>query len=211
MREMNPAVFPLALMVLCLLGLVVSGASPHDRLTWFLEAGPVIVGIPILLGTYRRFPLSQPVYFLLFIHALVLILGAHYTYAKVPLGFWLQDVFEFSRNPYDRIGHFAQGFVPALLAREILVRTSPLRGSRWLPFLVVCFCLAFSAFYELLEWGGAVVLGESAEMFLAMQGDVWDTQWDMFLALIGAVSSLVFLSGLHDRSLDKVETRSRSN
>ena len=198
-------------MALCLLGLVVSGASPHDRLTWLLEAGPVIVGIPILLGTYRRFPLSQPVYFLLFIHALVLILGAHYTYAKVPLGFWLQDIFEFSRNPYDRIGHFAQGFVPALLAREILMRTSPLRGSRWLPFLVVCFCLAFSAFYELLEWGGAVVLGESAEMFLAMQGDVWDTQWDMFLALIGAVSSLVFLSGLHDRSLDKVETRSRSN
>ena len=198
---MERARLPLALMSLCLVALAASGIGPYDRLTWLLEVGPVIVGIPILMFTFGRFPLSHAVYLLLFLHALVLILGGHYTYARVPLGFWLQDVLDFSRNPYDRIGHFFQGFVPALLAREILIRTSPLKGSRWLPFLVVCFCLAFSAFYELLEWSSAVALGESAEKFLAMQGDVWDTQWDMFLALVGAVLSLALLSRWHDRSM----------
>ena len=167
----------------------------------------MIVGVPVLVFTYRTFPLSNLVYALLFVHALILVYGGHFTYAHVPLGFWLQDVLDFTRNPYDRIGHLAQGFVPALLAREILVRNSPLKGSRWLPFLVVCFCLAFSAFYDLLEWGSAVALGQSAEKFLGTQGDIWDTQWDMFLALVGAVSSLLLLSKWHDRSMGRVTGR----
>ncbi len=195
---------PVALLLLCLAALIASGIGPYDRLTWLLEVGPVIAGLPVLVLSYRRFPLTTLVYALLFVHALILLLGGHYTYANVPLGFWLQDVLGFDRNPYDRIGHIAQGFVPALLAREILVRKSPLKGSRWLPFLVVCFCLAFSAFYELLEWASALAFGQGAEEFLGTQGDVWDTQWDMFLALVGAVTSLLFLSRWHDRSLDKV-------
>jgi len=198
---------PVVLLLLSIAALAVSGIGPYDRLTWLLEVGPVIVGVPVLVFTYRTFPLSNLVYALLFVHALILVYGGHYTYAHVPLGFWLQDVLDFTRNPYDRIGHLAQGFVPALLAREILVRNSPLKGSRWLPFLVVCFCLAFSAFYELLEWGSAVALGQSAEKFLGTQGDIWDTQWDMFLALVGAVSSLLLLSKWHDRSMGRVTGR----
>jgi len=198
---------PVVLLLLSIAALAVSGIGPYDRLTWLLEVGPVIVGVPVLVFTYRTFPLSNLVYALLFVHALILVYGGHFTYAHVPLGFWLQDVLDFTRNPYDRIGHLAQGFVPALLAREILVRNSPLKGSRWLPFLVVCFCLAFSAFYELLEWGSAVALGQSAEKFLGTQGDIWDTQWDMFLALVGAVSSLLLLSKWHDRSMGRVTGR----
>ena len=198
---------PVVLLLLSIAALAVSGIGPYDRLTWLLEVGPVIVGVPVLVFTHRTFPLSNLVYALLFVHALILVYGGHYTYAHVPLGFWLQDVLDFTRNPYDRIGHLAQGFVPALLAREILVRNSPLKGSRWLPFLVVCFCLAFSAFYELLEWGSAVALGQSAEKFLGTQGDIWDTQWDMFLALVGAVSSLLLLSKWHDRSMGRVTGR----
>lgn len=192
---------PVALMLATILAVAISGIGPHDTLTWLLEAGPVIVGLPILVFTYRSFPLSTLVYVLLFLHGLILVIGAHYTYANVPVGFWLQDSLGFDRNPYDRIGHLAQGFVPALLAREILVRKSPLKGSRWLPFLVVCFCLAFSAFYELLEWGSAVALGQDADHFLGTQGDPWDTQWDMFMALTGAISSLLLLSAAHDRSM----------
>jgi len=198
---------PVVLLLLSIAALAVSGIGPYDRLTWLLEVGPVIVGVPVLVFTYRTFPLSNLVYALLFVHALILVYGGHYTYAHVPLGFWLQDVLDFTRNPYDRIGHLAQGFVPALLAREILVRNSPLKGSRWLSFLVVCFCWAFSAFYELLEWGSAVALGQSAEKFLGTQGDIWDTQWDMFLALVGAVSSLLLLSKWHDRSMGRVTGR----
>lgn len=198
---------PVVLLLLSIAALAVSGIGPYDRLTWLLEVGPVIVGVPVLVFTHRTFPLSNLVYALLFVHALILVYGGHYTYAHVPLGFWLQDVLDFTRNPYDRIGHLAQGFVPALLAREILVRNSPLKGSRWLSFLVVCFCLAFSAFYELLEWGSAVALGQSAEKFLGTQGDIWDTQWDMFLALVGAVSSLLLLSKWHDRSMGRVADR----
>jgi len=135
------------------------------------------------------------------IHAVILMVGGHYTYARVPAGYWIQDVLDLSRNHYDRLGHFAQGFVPAILAREILIRSSPLAGSRWLAFLVVCVCLAFSALYEMIEWWTALLGGEAAESFLGTQGDVWDTQWDMFLALVGAISSQLLLVRAHDRSL----------
>jgi putative membrane protein len=181
--------------------LVWSGIAPHDRFTWLLEVAPVLIGVPVLVAVWPRFRLTPLVYALLWIHAIILMVGGKYTYAEVPLGFWLQDAFGFSRNHYDRIGHFAQGFVPAMLAREILIRRSPLAGSRWLPFLVVCFCLAFSALYELIEFWTALATGEAAEAFLGTQGDVWDTQWDMQMALLGAVIALLTLSRAHDRQL----------
>jgi len=181
--------------------LVWSGVSPHDRFTWVLEVAPVLIGLPILLATARRFPLTPLLYTLLAVHACILMVGGKYTYAEVPLGFWVRDALGLARNHYDRLGHFAQGFVPAILARELLVRTSPLKGSRWLPFVVVAFCLAFSAFYEMIEWWTAVASGDASTAFLGTQGDVWDTQWDMFLALIGATTSLLVLSRLHDRQL----------
>jgi putative membrane protein len=181
--------------------LVISGIGPKDRLTWWLEVAPVMVGIPLLLWLRPRFPFTPLLYRLLFFHACVVLLGGHYTYAEVPVGFWFQDWLDLSRNHYDRFGHFVQGFIPAILMRELLWRTSPLRGSRWLPFLVACFCLAFSATYEFIEWWGALIMGEDADAFLALQGDVWDTQWDMFLALCGAIISLLLLSRLHDRQL----------
>jgi len=199
--EMKNAFVPAVLLVAALALLVVSGIEPRDRVTWLLEVSPVLIGVPVLVFTYRRFPLSRIVYLLLFADAVILMVGGHYTYAEVPLGHWVQEALDLQRNPYDRLGHFAQGFVPALLAREILLRTSRLGGSRWLPFLVVCFCLAFSAFYELLEWWSAMVLGQSADQFLGTQGDPWDTQWDMFMALVGAGTSLALLGKAHDRSL----------
>ena len=195
------AVLPQALLVLVVVARVASGIRPYDRLTWLLETVWVIVGIPVLLATWRRFPLSTLLCSLLAVHAMILIGGGHYTYARTPLGDWVREVFDLSRNPYDRLGHFAQGFVPAILVREILVRRSPLRGSRWLAPLVVCACLAFSAFFEMIEWWAAVAGGSAADDVLATQGDVWDTQWDMFLALIGAATSLALLSRLHDRQL----------
>jgi len=161
----------------------------------------VIVAIPVLVATWRAFPLTPLAYRLIFAHALILLLGGHYTYAHVPLGFWLQDVFDFARNPYDRIGHFAQGFVPAIIAREILLRTTPLRPGKMLFFLVLCVALAISAFYEMLEWWTAVIFGEGAHEFLGTQGDPWDTQWDMFLALVGAAVSQLLLRPMHDRQL----------
>lgn len=184
--------------------LVVSGIGPKDGLTWFFETLPIMLGLVLLIWTRRRFPLTPLLYRLLFLHALILALGGHYTYAEVPLGFWLQDLFDLSRNHYDRLGHIAQGFVPAILVREILVRRSPLAGSRWLPVLTVSVCLAFSAFYELLEWWAAVALGADADAFLATQGDPWDTQWDMFLALSGALAALLLLTRLHDRQLARL-------
>ncbi|MFC8850028.1 MULTISPECIES: DUF2238 domain-containing protein [unclassified Micromonospora] len=195
------AVLPPALLALVLVALVASGIRPYDRLTWLLETVWVIVGVPVVLLTWRRFPLSTLLCCLLAVHALILIAGGHWTYARTPLGDWVRDLFDLSRNPYDRLGHFAQGFVPAILVREILVRRSPLRGSRWLAPLVVCACLAFSAFFEMIEWWAAVAGGSAADDFLATQGDVWDTQWDMFLALLGAITSLALLSRVHDRQL----------
>jgi putative membrane protein len=186
------------------LALIVSGIDPRDRMTWVLEVVPVLVGLPVVLGLYQRFPLTPLSYWLLTIHALILIVGGHYTYSNVPLGFWLQDLFDMSRNHYDRLGHFAQGFVPAVVTREVLLRMSPLRRGAWLNFLVVCVCLAISAFYEMIEWWVAVAAGVAAEAFLATQGDVWDTQWDMFLALLGAMTSVFLLGRLQDRQLESM-------
>jgi putative membrane protein len=190
--------------VVVLAALVVSGIQPADRATWLLEVSPVLIGAPLLVATQRRFPLSRLLVWLLALHALILILGGHYTYALVPPGFWVQETFGFARNHYDRLGHLAQGFVPAILAREILLRLSPLGRGGWLFFLVTCVCLAFSAFYELLEWWTALAAGDAATAFLGTQGDIWDTQWDMFLALIGALSAQLTLARAHDRSLREV-------
>jgi putative membrane protein len=190
---------PLALLAATALLLVWSGIEPHERGTWWLEVAPVLIGAPVLVATFRRFRLSPLLYRLLFLHAAILAVGGHYTYARVPIGFWAQDLFDLSRNHYDRVGHIAQGFIPAILAREILVRLSPLRRGRWLFFFVVCVCLAFSAFYELIEWCAALLGGDSAESFLGTQGDVWDTQWDMFLALVGALAAQCLLGRAHDR------------
>ncbi|HVF88028.1 MAG TPA: DUF2238 domain-containing protein [Pyrinomonadaceae bacterium] len=187
-------------------GLLISAVRPYDWLTWWLEAIPAIAGAGILIAIHRRFPFTPLIYRLVLIHALILILGAHYSYARVPFGFWLQDVFDLSRNPYDRIGHFAQGFFPAIIVREVLLRCTPLRRGGWLFFLVVSVCLAVSAFYEFVEWWAALAGGESAEAFLGTQGDVWDTQWDMFMALLGAISAQLFLGGLHNRALRRMET-----
>ncbi|MFF7640356.1 DUF2238 domain-containing protein [Streptomyces canus] len=184
--------------------LALSAWSPRDRTTWFLETVWVLVGLPLIVLTWRRFPLTDLLCCLLAVHALVLIVGGHYTYAQVPLGDWVRDTFGLDRNPYDRFGHLMQGFVPAVLVRELLSRTSPLRGSRWSAPLTVCACLAFSAVFEMLEWAAAVIGGQAADAFLATQGDVWDTQWDMFCALIGATVSVLVLSRLHDRQLDRL-------
>jgi putative membrane protein len=186
------------------LALIVSVIHPYDRATWLMEVFPVLIALPLLFITYSRFGFTTLVYSLIALHALILIVGGAYTYARVPLGFWLQDWFGFARNPYDRIGHLAQGFVPAMVAREILVRRSPLRGSGWLPFLVVCVCMAISAMYELIEWWAAMAFGQGADEFLGTQGDPWDTQWDMFLALVGASAALLLLSRWHDRQLSRV-------
>ncbi|MHC3470004.1 DUF2238 domain-containing protein [Streptomyces sp. 7R007] len=182
-------------------GMAVSAYAPRDRATWFLETVWVLVGLPLVVLAWRRFPLTNLLCGLLAAHALVLAVGGHYTYAQVPAGDWVRDAFGLARNPYDRFGHLMQGFVPAVLVRELLSRTSPLRGSRWLAPLTVCACLAFSAVFELLEWLAAVVGGHSADAFLATQGDVWDTQWDMFCALIGATVSVLVLGRVHDRQM----------
>lgn len=195
---------PLVLLVAAVALLLLSGIAPRDRFTWWLEVGPVLLGTPILVATYPRFRLTPLLYRLLFLHAAILMLGGHYTYAEVPLGFWLRDTFGLARNPYDRIGHFAQGFVPAMIAREILVRCSPLRPGKWLFTLVACVALAISALYELLEWWAAVLTGEAAAAFLGTQGDPWDTQWDMFLALVGAGTAQLLLGRLHNRQLPRV-------
>ena len=201
-RTLDPSRrLPLALLALALVALAVSGIGPKDRFTWFLEVAPVLIGAPILVATARRFPLTPLLYVLLFLHALVLMVGGHYTYAEVPLGEWAKQAFGFARNHYDRLGHLAQGFVPAVLAREVLLRKTPLRPGGWLVLLVTSVCLAFSALYELIEWAMALATGEAATAFLGTQGDPWDTQWDMFCALCGALLSQALLSRLHDRQL----------
>jgi len=187
-----------------------SWVAPHDRFTWWMEAAPAVIGAGVILMFRKSFPLSTLLLVLLGLHAVLLLVGAHYTYAKVPLFDWIRDLSGGTRNNYDKLGHFTQGFVPAILVREILLRTSPLRDrgdgrpSGWLPFLVGCVCLAFSAFYELVEWLTAVTQGAAADDFLGTQGDVWDTQTDMAFALIGATVALLILPRLHNRSLAKV-------
>ncbi len=187
-----------------------SAIRPHDYFTWFLEVAPIFVGLPIAFATQQRFRLSGLLLGLLWWHSVVLIVGGHYTYARVPLGDWAMEWFGWTRNNYDKLGHFAQGFVPAILAREILLRTSPLgnrgdgRPSRWTGFLCVSVCLGFSAFYELVEWWVAVASGAAADDFLGTQGYAWDTQSDMAWALIGALAALALLSGAHDRSMARL-------
>jgi putative membrane protein len=197
----RPSAYELILLAIVVMIFVWSSIGPHDRFTWALEVFPVVIGLPILIYVYPRFRFTPLVYTLMAVHAVILMVGGKYTYAEVPLGFRLQEWLGLARNHYDRLGHFAQGFVPAMVAREILIRRSPLFGTRWLPFLVICFCLAFSALYELIEFWTALATGEAAEAFLGTQGDPWDTQWDMMLALIGAIISVALLSRWHDRQL----------
>ena len=196
--------YTVALLAATLVVLVWSYIHPHDRFTWFLEVVPFLIALPILAATARRFPLTPLAYTLIAIHATILMVGGHYTYAEVPLGEWMKGVFGFTRNNYDRIGHFAQGFVPAIIAREVLLRRRVVLRRGWLHFLVVCFCLAFSAFYEELEWLMAEATGEASQAFLGTQGDPWDTNWDMFYALVGAVAALVSLARAHDREITAV-------
>ncbi len=211
----SPAL-PAALLAVVAVALVASGIRPYDRLTWVLEVLPVLIAAPLLIVTYRRFPLTPLLYWLIAIHALILILGGHYTYARVPLGFWMQDAFDFSRNHYDRIGHLMQGFGPAIVIRELLIRTSPLAPGKWLFTLVLFSVLGVSATYEFTEWWAALASEEASAAFLGTQGDVWDTQWDMFLAGCGAIAAQLLLARLHDRQLaavdpavrDKVSARS---
>jgi putative membrane protein len=184
-----------------------SWIGPHDRFTWWLESAPAVVGVPLIVVLQRKFPLSSLLLVLIWLHCVLLVVGGHYTYAQVPLGEWAKGWFGWTRNNYDKLGHFTQGLVPAILTREILLRTSPLKGSKWLGFLVVCVCLAFSAFYELVEWFTAVTSGEAANDFLGTQGDPWDTQTDMLWALIGAVVAVTLFRRLHDHSLAKVLPR----
>jgi putative membrane protein len=184
-----------------------SALAPTDRLTWFMEVIWVLVGVPLLIALRRRFPLTRLLLWLIAIHCVILIYGGKYTYAETPLGDWVRTAFDLARNHYDRLGHFAQGFVPAILARELLLGLTPLGRGGWLVYLVVSVCLAFSAFYELIEWWAALATGEAATAFLGTQGDQWDTQWDMFLALAGAVTSLALLSRVHDRHLDRLADR----
>ena len=181
--------------------LILSAIHPYDRTTWLLEIAPILIAVPVMVATYHRFPLTTLLYALIFIHALVLILGGTYTYARVPLGFWMQDVLSLSRNPYDKIGHFMQGFVPFLVMREILLRNNFLSSKRMTAFLSVCVAMAISACYELIEWWLALALGQGADDFLGTQGDPWDTQSDMLFAFIGASTALLLLSRLHDRQM----------
>jgi putative membrane protein len=196
----------LVLLTLVLLGLLAwSGWHPYDRATWLLEVTPVLFAVPVLWATWRRFPLTTLLYICIFLHAVVLMVGGAYTYARVPLGFALQDWLHLERNPYDRIGHFFQGFVPALAAREILLRGKYVNGKGMLAFLVICVVMTVSVTYEFIEWGTALVFGQGAQEFLGTQGDPWDTQWDMFMALIGAVTALLLCSRFHDRQVARLE------
>ena len=185
-------------------GLLVSGIIAKDRLTWLLEVIWAMVGLALVAWKWNAFPLTRLLCWLLALHALVLIHGGAYTYALTPGGFWLQDLLGTERNPWDRLGHLMQGIAPAILARELLLRCTPLRRGGWLSYLVLAACLSFSALFELLEWGSALVLGADADAFLATQGDVWDTQWDMFMCLIGVVTALALFSTVHDGQLDRL-------
>ncbi|HSP14054.1 MAG TPA: DUF2238 domain-containing protein [Thermoanaerobaculia bacterium] len=192
------------LLAVFLAALAWSAIRPHDYFTWVLEVFPALIGVAIVLATYRRFPLTPLLYTLLCIHAIILMVGGHYTYAEVPLGFWMQHAFGFARNNYDRIGHFAQGLVPAIISREILIRLGVVRRRGWLFFIVVSICLAISAAYELLEWRVAVAGGAKSDAFLGTQGDVWDTQEDMATALVGAIVGQLVLGRWHDRQIQRV-------
>lgn len=192
---------PVVLLGLATLAVVISGINPYDRATWWMEVAPVLLVVPLLALTRTRYPLTPLVYRLLALHAVILGVGGHWTYARVPLGDWVRDAFGLARNHYDRLGHFTQGFVPAIVVRELLRRRTPLPAGAWLFTLVTACCLAFSACYEFVEWGAALLGGEAADAFLGTQGDVWDTQWDMFLAFVGAITAQLLLARRHEREL----------
>jgi len=197
--------YPLLLLAIVLVFWVWSGIGPHDtRLTWVLETLPFMIALPIMLVTYRRFPLTNLTYTLIAVHAMILMLGGHYSYAKVPLGFWMEDWFGWTRNNYDKIGHFMQGFGPAICVREILVRTSPLKSGKWLDFMSISVPLAFSALYEIIEWLASLSNPTDTEAFLGTQGYVWDTQTDMFWCLIGSVVAVILLTRLHNKYLSGI-------
>lgn len=200
---------PLAFLVFGVAGLAVSGYRPLDPFTWVLEIFPAVIGAAVMIATYRRFPLTTLLYALILIHALILMLGGHYTYAQVPLGFWMQDIFGFTRNHYDRIGHFAQGFVPAMIARELFLRHNVVKRGVWLFAVIILCCLGISAIYELIEWWTAELSGSAADAFLGTQGDPWDTQKDMWMAGIGAAVALLTLSRVHDGALDALGHRQK--
>ena len=206
---MSASRFPALLLAAVIAVLVWSGIGPFDRFTWILEVAPALIGLAILLPTHRRFPLTPLVYTLIALHMMILCVGGKYTYALVPLGNWVRDAFHLSRNHYDRLGHFAQGFVPAMIARELFIRGNVIASARWRTFLIVCVCLAISACYELVEWLVAIVSGEASDSFLGTQGDVWDTQKDMALALVGAACALALLGRWHDRQLPRADSRAR--
>ena len=193
-----------ALLAAGALVLVWSGWAPYDRSTWWMEVAPIFVALPILWWTARRFALTRLLYRLILLHAVVLMIGGHYTYARVPAGFWVEQALHLARNPYDRLGHLVQGFVPALIARELLLRKTPLRAGGWLFTIVCAVALAISACYEFVEWWTALATGDAATDFLGTQGDPWDTQWDMFCALVGAVLAQLTLGRAHDRALARL-------
>ena len=196
----------LIFITLFLLGLLISAINPHDYFTWILEVFPGIIGLLILIFTFRKFRFSDLTYFLILIHCYILFIGGHYTYAEVPLFDWIKDILHQSRNNYDKVGHFAQGFVPALIVRELFIRKHIVKQGNWLSFLTVCVCISISVFYEFLEWFVAVVSGQSADSFLGTQGYVWDTQSDILYALIGAFFMIVFVSKFHDKQITKLKT-----
>jgi len=198
---------PLIFLIIGVVALAISGYRPSDPFTWLLEIFPAVIGAVVMIATYRRFPLTTLLYALILLHSLILMLGGHYTYAQVPLGFWMQDAFGFTRNHYDRIGHFAQGFVPAMIARELFLRHRVVKRGAWLFAVIVLCCLGISAIYELIEWWTAELSGSAADAFLGTQGDPWDTQKDMFMAGIGAAVALITLGRAHDRALGTVGHR----
>jgi putative membrane protein len=202
---------PWLLLLSFLVVFIWSAVNPKDRFTWFLEVAPALAGMIVLMVTFRRFPLTPLLYFLIWIHAVILVVGGHYTYAEVPLFDWLRDALQQSRNNYDKVGHFAQGFVPAMIAREILLRRGVVQRRGWLAFLIICICLALSASYELFEWLVAVGTGSAADAFLGSQGDPWDTQKDMAFAFAGAVLALLLLSRPHDAAIRRFENQRFEN
>lgn len=201
----------ISLFILVILVLAWSAIAPKDRFTWFLEVAPVFIGFIFVFFSYSKFRLTDLLYTLIALHCVILSIGGKYTYAEVPVGYWVQDFFGLARNHYDRLGHFAQGFIPAILAREILIRFHVVKNTKWLFLFVTCICLSFSAFYEFIEWWTAALSGENATAFLGTQGDVWDTQWDMFLAFIGAMTAQVVLGRWHDRQMQSVFSRTQSS
>ncbi|MBA3696121.1 MAG: DUF2238 domain-containing protein [Methylotenera sp.] len=198
--------FFLILLVILSVVFIWSAIAPHDRLTWWLEVFPALIALPALIFTYNKLKFTRLVYVLILLHAIILLIGGHYTYAEVPLFNWLRDTFDLSRNYYDRVGHFVQGFVPAIIAREILLKQSPLVGGRWLFFIVACICLSISACYEFIEWWVAIISGTGADAFLGTQGDIWDTQWDMFTALLGAIIAQLLLARQQDKQIGRMRT-----